>query len=410
MSNLKILLLNFDYPPNHGIGGRRWAKFTAELAKNGTTTHVVKAEQLNHLPGSNWSEEVQHDLIHVHDVERRLPIWFTHPQPGIRNKLKFHAFKKWLRLKEKGGIYDVSIGMEEALIKRCSELIEEEKITHLIATGAPFNLLVTAAKLKKKYPHLFFLADYRDPWLTAKNYGMPQLNDAQKTVEKNKQQLVFEQANLITSPYKKLTHLTISQNTNPEVKLRGEELGHCFDESKLPPIRPQMESGSFTLVYGGAFYMGIEKNLKQLVATIEKLKNSHPKLHHQLQVKIFSDDQSKFKEALNGHHKIQVMPSIGKGLFEEIDRASASIIMLAEHNKDFKTSKFWEFASRRKPIAFIGAEGETSQFIEENRMGLHVQKPEDLAKFMEGSDWNRAYPIENHTLKHICTELKSWMT
>ena len=409
MSELKILLLNFDFPPNHGIGGRRWAKFSSELAKNGNDIHVVKAEEVTHLPSSNWSKDTEHKNIFVHEVKRKLPLYFTHPQEGIRNKIKFHVYKNWLRLKEKGSIYDVSLGMETELLACCNKLIETEKITHIISTGAPFNLLLIGAKIKKKYPHLCFIADYRDPWLTAKNYGMPGLNEAQKQFEKDKQQQVFEQVDLITSPYQNLTNLTISQNSNPSLQLIGKELGHCFDEAKIPPIRPQMESGSFTLIYGGAFYMGIEKKLKQFIQSIHGLKSSHPALHHQLQIKIFTHDQVKFKESFEGQHKVQVMPAIGKGLFEEIDRASASVIMLADHNKNFKTSKFWEFTSRRKPIAFIGEPGETSHFIEENKMGLHIRNPEDLAKFMQEKEWNRGYNIEQHTLEHVCREFKSWI-
>ena len=399
--------MNFDFPPNHGIGGRRWAKIADQMAKMGHEIHVLKATPVPHLPESNWSKDVGHKNILIRNIDRALPLSFTHPQPGVKQKLAFHWNKFWLRKKHKGTIYDVALGTENEAIAKAKNLIKKHEIETLIATGAPFHWLYTAAKIKEALPHLYFLADYRDPYLTAKNYGMPSLTPTQMAHEEAKQAFIFEHADGISSPYQGLTELTLSQakGRKPQAKV----IPHAFDPQSLPPLRPQVEQGPFTLIYGGACYMGSEKYLRGFASAMQTLKEQRPDLHHRLQVKIFSDDKSKFDDLFEGNDRVRIMENIGAGLFEEINMASASIILLADHNKDFQTTKFWEFASRRKPIAYIGPEGKTANFLASEKLGVSVMTGELLASFMESTDWNRGYDFSKHTMEHTVNELIRWL-
>ena len=92
------------------------------MARTGHKIDVLKAEAVPHLKNSSWSDEINHENINVHEVKRALPIWFTHPTGGLRNKIKFHLYKKWMRIKEKGTIYDVSIGMEETILQKAKDV------------------------------------------------------------------------------------------------------------------------------------------------------------------------------------------------------------------------------------------------------------------------------------------------
>jgi hypothetical protein len=44
-----IILVNYDFPPNKGIGGRRWGKLAKEFAEQNCIVHVIKAEALSVL-------------------------------------------------------------------------------------------------------------------------------------------------------------------------------------------------------------------------------------------------------------------------------------------------------------------------------------------------------------------------
>ena len=172
----RFLLINFDFPPNQGIGGRRWAKLAKALAAQGHEIFVIKAAPIARNKNSNWSEDVQHDRIHVLEIPRTYPTSISHPSGNLLGKIRFRLDRWRLLLTERGTIYDQSIGWDKEMMEPCRKWIQEHQINCIIVTGAPWNLLVYAAQLKAEFPQCRLLVDYRDPWLTAKNYGMQSLS------------------------------------------------------------------------------------------------------------------------------------------------------------------------------------------------------------------------------------------
>jgi hypothetical protein len=65
--------------------------------------------------------------------------------------------------------------------------------------------------------------------------------------------------------------------------------------------------------------------------------------------------------------------SIGDKIFSEIAKSDFCIIFLAEHNRNFFTTKYFEYLPLQKPYLFIGPEGKVSKEIEANKMGCSWQ-------------------------------------
>ena len=70
---------------------------------------------------------------------------------------------------------------------------------------------------------------------------------------------------------------------------------------------------------------------------------------------------------------ISIKPSVGKDIFKIISEADYVLILLAEHNKDFKTTKFYEFLPFQKPYLYIGSLGEVAKNISEDEMGFVIK-------------------------------------
>ncbi|MFM7235025.1 MAG: hypothetical protein ACKOZM_10590, partial [Flavobacteriales bacterium] len=158
---MNFLLINYDFPPNPGIGGRRWAKLAKALALEGHHIFVIKAEHPGGINTSPWTSDTKHPNIHIYDAERVYPKSLSHPEKTLvaRAQYKFHHWL--LKLKQEGTIYDQSIGWEKNLIPIANQIISANAIDVIIATGAPWNLLVYAAKLKEQFPKCKLLTDYR---------------------------------------------------------------------------------------------------------------------------------------------------------------------------------------------------------------------------------------------------------
>ncbi|NNE54412.1 MAG: hypothetical protein HKN32_00230, partial [Flavobacteriales bacterium] len=228
--NSPILIACFDFPPNQGIGGRRWAKFARQLAHSGEQVHVVKAAPAHSNTKSPWTEDVNHPNIHIHELPRTYPEVISHFSGSFLDKIKYRFALRKLRATFSGTIYDVALGFEKSFLEKARQLIEEHNIQRLICTGAPFNLPFYACQLKEEWPNLIYLADFRDPWITAQNYGMPGLSEEQMSVEKAKQDRIFQTADIVSAPNPFM--LEEIRNSSDHLELATcnfEVIPHCYD-------------------------------------------------------------------------------------------------------------------------------------------------------------------------------------
>ena len=63
-------------------------------------------------------------------------------------------------------IPDARVGWKPFAVKKAKELIKEHDIHHVITTGPPHSTHLIGKTLKKAIPDLFWLADFRDPWVS----------------------------------------------------------------------------------------------------------------------------------------------------------------------------------------------------------------------------------------------------
>ncbi|MCC6600479.1 MAG: hypothetical protein IT223_07365 [Crocinitomicaceae bacterium] len=382
-SHKNILLICYDFPPNQGIGGRRWAKFAKELAERGYKVYVIKSEPIDGNIPSPWTDDTIHANIEVHSLPRKYPQVISHPGSSVWEKLTYRIYKWKLRRQEKGTIYDIAIGWEDVFQAKAREIISSHNIKNVIATGAPFNLLVYASRLKQLNPEINLIADYRDPWLGAVNMGMPQLSSKRRLVETEKERFVLSMADTVTFPYEHLMEDVrngVSGGKNSSANFLT--LSHFFDPADVKERAP-VENEKITMVYGGEIYLGLEDHLKYFWQYLEGLKNTHPELYRKLEVKIFAPSSPSVYGWKN-NEVVQWSKPIGKNIFYELRRAKICLLFLAKHNKNFRTTKFQEYLCFGKPFVHIGEQGAVAEFIREYKLGTVVTDYEkDLTPLLE---------------------------
>lgn len=155
-------------------------------------------------------------------------------------------------------------------------------------------------------------------------------------------------------------------------------LPHFYDKADLerflPPGSP--ENGKIRLVYGGTLYMGLEPHFKALSKALDRIKNDNPELYSRLEVEFYSKEQQ-FKNIFSTHSSVMRLEKpIGKKLFERISGASACFLFLAYHNRNYKTTKFFELMPFKKPLIYMGDEGEVANYIEQEELGVVLRDPE----------------------------------
>ena len=406
-----IILVNYDFPPNKGIGGRRWGKLAKEFAEQNCIVHVVKADAISDTDKSVWSEEVNSRSIFVHALPRVYPqILLTQPSKFFE-KLQYRKALNAVKKNYKGTPYDISLGWETHLVPKLNELAKKHPIEWVFATGAPWDMLRVVAEWKKEHPFIKYWADFRDPWLNARNYGMPFLSPEKKKEEEEKTQSVIQHADVLSAPAIQILEHFSSLNFIPPDNKKFFHLKHFHSEPKLTEQSFGFSSREITIEYGGEIYLDTEPFLEEMSKDLTKLRESDPALYERLQLNFHSTSFEKIKAIFKHHPCVRISDSIGKKIEDRITQAHWCIILLADHNKDFFTTKYFEYQTLGTPYLYLGAKGEVLQTIENENRGttwsnffqsLLKNEPLDSQTFIQEADENNSLSFRvNEMLEHM---------
>ncbi len=362
-----IILLNFDFPPNPGIGGRRWAALAQGLAEKGIQVHVIKSAYSGKKI-SNWHAAVDHPNIHLHEITPVSKLHLTPYNKKLLNSIHFRTELIRMKFLEKGTPFDKSIGMKEAVINKLQQLTSTHTVNWIIATGAPFNFPYYASLFVEKNPGFKLWVDLRDPWLNAQNYGMSNLSTTRYTVEKEKARHIFQYAQVVSSPS---IHVLQEFNSvvREELKTKYFELKH-FSTSAHQTTPSHPSPHLLTITYGGAIYLRTETFLEQMANDLRALRELQPLLYKKLRILFFSPDFQKIKEVFSEHDIVSVQGDIGGDIVKRWSESDYTLILLAEHNKDFLTTKFYECLSLQKTLLYLGPNGRVQEEIISKNHGI----------------------------------------
>lgn len=418
----EILLICYSFPPNPGIGGRRWAKFSKYLAKLGYTIHVL-TQPHTQTGSSKWTQDVSHPNIIVHEI----PSGYPKLQSGhnIFEKIKNRLTIWYLWAICKGTIYDRSIFWKSRLIPYAQKLLDQTEIQHIIVTGAPFHTFYYVSDLKESHPYIQILLDYRDPWTTSKVYGMQELSERRIAFEKRIECLALQSADIVMSPYdtKELLKQAIKESQSNAYFYN---LSHAYDPDDIPNTLSSVESSGekIRLIYGGTLYLGVDACLKALADALDMMKQTNPELYHRLEFHFYTPEQ-KFQALFSSSHAEIVhfhLPIPAKEIFQEIAAMDICLLFLSDYNKNFRTTKFYEFLTLRKPFLLLGEKGETARYIEEHSLGHALEQTEinapSLSRLLPAmasrQNFNHtfeverfSYPAITDTFSHLLTSNKT---
>jgi hypothetical protein len=379
-----VLLICWDFPPNYGIGGRRWAKLAKCLVKDGYTIHVIKSETPKGNSISPWLKDVDHKNILVSNIKPHWAVEWLHSYDSIFSFAKIRFAKYFLKLKYKGTIFDKAIGIQTEFNALATDLITKNNINNVIVTGAPFNLIYYTALLKQRMKYLNIIADYRDPWINSVNYGMLHLTKDQLMQEHEKQNSVFNNVDVVTAPNDFLIE-QIKQTNTGKVNAMPLflKLPHFFDKDDVVLERSatSKEHDKLKLIYAGALYSDTERYLSILANSILKFKVKFPRA--KIEVDLYTKHKSLALSRLGLEENIRFHEPIGDKIFNVVRQSDLFIILLTDHNKDFKTTKFYEFLPYKVPYLLVGPKGHVSESIEKEELGFLLTEEHDLSYIYE---------------------------
>lgn len=351
----KVLIVSQTFPPDAGIGGRRWAKFSKSLAAKGCRVEVIAAT----LPGANmslWSDDVKG--INVFRYQSRFPKSLTIKPSSVLEKMKYKIAHIRARIRAKGTPYDRALFDERDFSVHFKQRMQAFNPDIVVVSGPPFNLLWYASKLRKQYPSAKFIADLRDPWTAGDLYGYSSLQNQAKTYEMIKETDVVKAFDLILTPWP-----TIQSEMSLRFPQQAEKikvLGHCWDLQDMP-VMTASNVFERELIYGGNLYEGFEPFLNELAKLAEKF---------EWKVTIFSTSPF-IKKGESGYFQVR-QPVPSTQFFQELTKSKFALFLIPEGLKDGFPTKLLEYAACARPFLAVGYEGTLSQLITSRGLGTFI--------------------------------------
>ncbi|MEI9920257.1 MAG: glycosyltransferase family 4 protein [Bacteroidota bacterium] len=172
----KVLIVTYYWPPSGGSGVQRWLKFVKYLHQAGWEAIVVTPANpsfqmsdpslLNNIPAN--TEVIKLPIWEPYDAFYKLAGFLGKKKPGAMDMIStgkmpmFQRVSTWLR----GNmlIPDPRVFWVKPASKVLKDLVESRDIDKIITTGPPHSIHLIGLKIKKKFPAVKWIADFRDPW------------------------------------------------------------------------------------------------------------------------------------------------------------------------------------------------------------------------------------------------------
>jgi len=338
--------VNFKSPPFIGIGGRRWGKLTHFFLNQKIKVHLVYAKWGEE---SEWKplEWLEHELLLKYQIEPGKMAKNSHLTLMEKFIFKCHAWKAhWFG---EHSIFDEGRWSLSELRSTLDTIKGRYKIDAVFVTGPPFSWVSTVSNWNTQF-QLPLWVDIRDPWLHANNWGMQNLSIVQRRKEEERYRNMFANARFVSSP----TLSLLDEIVLPQFAHKKVHLKHFFDWDDWKKS-DGINIESDLVVYSGQFYVGMDTYMDVWKAIIIEKNN--------VRWEIYSKDWKRFQQYFHGIAQVKIYPDQGSKVFDRIAAASALVICLADYNKDFFTTKYFDYLPAQKPILYIGPKGKVAETL-----------------------------------------------
>ena len=366
------LIISYYFPPDNKTGGRRWAKFFKYLIRNNIDAYVLTLESKNKT--GLWYSDIKNLEDRVIRIKIKKTPFFKMPisSQKITYKIKFkisYFLHQFLVFFTDSNSFNICRPYKKSILYNAEKIIREKKIENIITTGSPFEILYFGSILKKKFPRIKLITDYRDFWFGGLVYN--NLNFFGKLFYLRKEKKVIKKSDIILAVNSRIINrIKKIYNTTSKTKL----LEHGFDleDFEFEHKNAKLEKG-IRFIYAGSLYPKMENTIDTLIDMLNQISNKvkNVELH-------FYTFDNKYYEKLNDKRNNfkffnnDVVES--KVLFLKIMKVNYVLQLrsFVHEEQHFKSSKFFEQLFLKKQFIYIGEESSLSNYIEKKKLGFSI--------------------------------------
>ena len=419
----KILIITYYWPPAGGPGVQRWLKFVKYLPDFGWKPTVFIPENPSYpIVDETLEKEVSEDLEII-----KTKIWEPYQLAEIfgKDNKKFKAgqfdvgknqsWKSKLSIWVRGNFFipDARVFWVKPSVEYLKKYLKENQFDAFVTTGPPHSMHLIGLELKKEFPTLKWIADFRDPWTEISYYKHMKLSKAADQKHRNLEQKVFETADIT---------LATSYSDAENFRKKGANafcITNGFDRNEITENVAQNNS-KFTLSYIGVLEQlrnpeVLWKVLNELVSQNEDFKNA-------LELKFVGSIDDKILSEIERSELKYLVNNLGYLSHSEanIEMANSDLLLITnfpdDSSKGIIPGKIFEYLATRKQIVSFGPkDSDVKNILEETKAGKHFSYDDEselktflLQKFEEwksGVAHSQTQNIEQFSRKNLTKKL-----
>lgn len=378
----KILIITYYWPPAGGPGVQRWLKFAKYLPEFGWKPIIYTPENPSYpLLDESLMKDVPQDLEIV-----RTKIWEPYQLAEKLNKSnkKFKAgqfdvgsnqsWKSKLSIWVRGNFFipDARVFWVQPSVKFLEQYLKINNIETIVTSGPPHSMHLIGLNLKKKFPDLKWIADFRDPWTEISYYKHLKLTKKSDKKHRQLESEVFKTADITLA-----TSYTDAEN----FRKNGANafcITNGFDEtdSNSQTLHPSNSPTRFTLSYIGVLEQ--LRNPENLWKALDNLVKTNSDLAKNFNLKFVGRIDDKILKALEKSSLKNHIQNLGYVSHDKaVDEMAKSSLLLITNfpnnsSKGIIPGKIFEYLATGKQIISFGPnEADVAKILDETKAGKH---------------------------------------
>jgi glycosyltransferase involved in cell wall biosynthesis len=383
MSRLRVLLVVYAFPPAGGVGVLRAASLARYFPAEGIQLDVLTTRNPSSV-GTDDSllKEIPPEVT-VHRtitldlpfaIKKRLKSLLTRAKPPSAPAIGNATVAKPGFLKsviQDFLLPDPQVTWLPVLTRAARRIVRERNIDLVLITGAPYSNYLLAERLRKQFPNLPIVLDFRDEWLST-SFEVAAFQFS--TSARARRFAIEAEANAIASA---TAVVAVTEAARREIRSRYpndpeskyHHIPNGFDATRLvtsarsPGSRP---GGRIIVTYVGTIYTSTEPT-----TLVQALQSLPPEVKSRFTFRFIGYiEEPRYREALLGLGSMVEL----KGYMPQREALNAmsdtDYVLLVSHDRLNVSAKFYDYIGAGKPIlACVHPDGDIRVMIDDLRAG-----------------------------------------
>jgi glycosyltransferase involved in cell wall biosynthesis len=380
LQNKKVLIITYYWPPAGGPGVQRWVKFVKYLSQKGYELFVITVDEKQAsyaFLDNSYNADIPLSIRVYRTPTRELYSLYLRltgrknvPFSGFVQEGKVTGKEKLVRfLRTNFFIPDPRKGWNTYAIRKACSIIPKEGITHVITSGPPQSSHLIGLRLKKKFPDLNWLADFRDPWTRVFFYDQLGHSPYSRFRHDKLEKRVLTKADqiIVVSASMKKDFISDHAETNPE---KISIIPNGYDEEDFSVDHPQTDF-PFTITYTGT--LADNYRIEHLLNIVSDINFKQPGSIRFRFIGEICEKYLKMITRLIREKDYEIIPLLPhRQAVEYMLRSHLLLLVIpdAPKNESILTGKLFEYLAARRPILGIGpVHGDAAEILNETQAG-----------------------------------------